>query len=380
MSHQDEVTREPDFISALKKHNKDNIFVLSILFLFFSVIELVCLFIQQGVPGLWSTAAVSAGICGLMGASNAVALRILGDRMDRFRFEYLFPFLLLLWGAFSMGQDIRMISFPLIYTLVTLSIGVTLLFRFPLAALAFSASELLIVVSAFLTKVDNLLMVIVAMTGCNIAAFVLNSIRYRQKVDDYIRGQEIYKRNMELEERNRKLKKVSETDPLTKVYNRLKFNETNKKYWKHCMENSQWLSIVMLDVDYFKSYNDTYGHFEGDRCLLRIAQKIKEVAGDTGYLTCRFGGEEFAVIMPNTPNDIAHPFALRMRSAIEEMEIFVKRGNKLDQITVSVGVGSTIPAGVDGLMEFLKSVDSAMYRAKTNGRNCVVNAFVSQKD
>ena len=173
-----------------------------------------------------------------------------------------------------------------------------------------------------------------------------------------------------LAQANERLELLARTDGLTGVWNRRAFNEQLQIEWEQCQRSLSPLSIVLLDVDKFKQYNDTHGHPAGDDVLQRVARIISENARTSDFVA-RYGGEEFVIIAPGTGPDGAVQLAERMRVSIESGEW------PLRAITGSFGV-STSTAIVDTSEALVSEADSALYRSKEAGRNQVTHALALQ--
>jgi diguanylate cyclase (GGDEF)-like protein len=174
----------------------------------------------------------------------------------------------------------------------------------------------------------------------------------------------------ELAARNRGLLKEIQTDGLTGAANRRFFDETLHEVWQRAQLDGGEVSLIMMDVDHFKDFNDHYGHHKGDECLrLVAAQARREVRGND--LFARYGGEEFAVILPYAPAAIANAVAERMRAAVEAMAL-PHAGLRADAIvTLSLGVATLRPGRQDDARQLVEVADSNLYTAKRTGRNMV---------
>jgi diguanylate cyclase (GGDEF)-like protein len=166
---------------------------------------------------------------------------------------------------------------------------------------------------------------------------------------------------------NRHLKKLSFTDPLTEVANRRSFEQRLGVEWRRAFREQLPLSMVMIDIDQFKLYNDHFGHPAGDECLRAVAAALTQHARRPWDMPARMGGEEFAVLLPNTEEDQAAKLAERLRSGIEELRL--PHPSSIFQIvTISVGVATMYPR--DQMpQELIAAADAALYVAKTTGRN-----------
>jgi diguanylate cyclase (GGDEF)-like protein len=160
-------------------------------------------------------------------------------------------------------------------------------------------------------------------------------------------------------------------DPLTGIPSRREFNVRYDAEWSRGVRQGGLLSILMIDVDYFKQFNDHHGHIDGDACLHTIAQTLAHSIARPGDTVARYGGEEFAVILPQTDNAGAVAIAEKMRSAVAAQRI-VHDGAALGVVTISIGVATRIPLQSTTSVELLELADIALYSAKQAGRNKVV--------
>lgn len=156
------------------------------------------------------------------------------------------------------------------------------------------------------------------------------------------------------------------TDGLTGIHNRRAFDETSLRHLDRALRTGHPLTLVIMDVDHFKRYNDTYGHQAGDHALMALASIIKLFIRPADF-AARYGGEEFVVLLPETPADIALKVAERLRLAVMEGKILSNQGDPLPGITISLGL-ATSRAGVT-LASMLEEADQNLYRAKAGGRN-----------
>jgi diguanylate cyclase (GGDEF)-like protein/PAS domain S-box-containing protein len=175
-----------------------------------------------------------------------------------------------------------------------------------------------------------------------------------------------------LEEYNRKLESLSITDGLTGIANRRHFDETLiQEYSRHTRRSESGLSLILLDIDYFKAFNDTYGHIKGDECLRKIGKVIAECAHRTTDMAARYGGEEFACILPDTDLDGAVSIAENIRRSIHALAIPHKGSKVADFVTASLGVITIHHTTQQSIEDILSQVDALLYRAKSSGRNRV---------
>jgi diguanylate cyclase (GGDEF)-like protein len=178
--------------------------------------------------------------------------------------------------------------------------------------------------------------------------------------------------NKELHIKNENLTAVSATDVLTGLNNRRSFLEYIDIVWKQNHRLNLPITILMIDVDYFKKYNDSFGHLEGDNALIAVARRIKNhVKRDTDFVA-RFGGEEFVCVLPFTEKSVAVNFAKTLVTSVELMEIPHPANASSKYITVSIGMASAVPDNNNTYSQLLDDADKALYAAKESGRNRVV--------
>ena len=170
----------------------------------------------------------------------------------------------------------------------------------------------------------------------------------------------------------KELEELSYKDGLTGVSNRRRFDAIMEIEWDNARRNKQPLSLVMLDIDYFKQYNDHYGHLEGDQCLKLVARILGTAATRARDFVARFGGEEFVLVLPETDEAAARKIAERCRELIAQAQIAHARSGIGTTLTISLGVNTVIPAHGDELLPFIESVDKRLYLAKQRGRNGIV--------
>lgn len=223
--------------------------------------------------------------------------------------------------------------------------------------------------------------------------FVVSTYRIRRKDGEYIwfessirclhtndgRGPQliVVSRNIterkeveqKLHEANNMLHKLSTKDGLTGIDNRRSFDEKIMMEWNRALRSSRPLSLIMLDIDFFKAYNDTYGHQQGDECLKQVATVIQATVSRSCDVVCRYGGEEFVIILPDTDEYGVRYVAEKIRIAIETLKI-PHRNSKIEEyVTISLGATTLRPSHSDQICDFLEAADRALYQAKQEGRN-----------
>jgi diguanylate cyclase (GGDEF)-like protein/PAS domain S-box-containing protein len=168
------------------------------------------------------------------------------------------------------------------------------------------------------------------------------------------------------------LKLIASIDGLTGVANRRHFDNTLDLEWRRAMRSAKPLSLIIIDVDYFKNYNDVHGHLAGDSCLQKIAHTVRDSLRRAGNFVARYGGEEFMVILPETDTEDAYLFAESLREKIEDLNIEHKDSKAGKNVTISLGVSTSIPKKDSSQDELISLADKALYKAKQGGRNRVV--------
>jgi len=162
---------------------------------------------------------------------------------------------------------------------------------------------------------------------------------------------------------------LSNIDGLTQIANRRRFNDYLLFHWQHHQREKKSLSLLLIDIDYFKLYNDSYGHQGGDDCLIQVAQVIAKVPQRVVDLVARYGGEEFAVILPNTDIEGALIIAESIKQAIADLAIPHQNSLVSDRVTLSLGVASLMPTIEQNLEILITHADAALYAAKKQGRD-----------
>jgi len=167
----------------------------------------------------------------------------------------------------------------------------------------------------------------------------------------------------------KELEALSFKDGLTGIANRRQFDVSLEREWESARSSSMPLSLILLDVDFFKQYNDLYGHIQGDQCLIEIAQTLSLAAIGPRDVVARFGGEEFILMLPETDASGARKVAERCQRLIEKLAVPHSQSPHGQHVTVSIGVGTVAPSAETSATGFLQAVDRQLYAAKQNGRN-----------
>jgi diguanylate cyclase (GGDEF)-like protein/PAS domain S-box-containing protein len=179
----------------------------------------------------------------------------------------------------------------------------------------------------------------------------------------------VEERTNELSKANEALQKLANVDGLTQISNRRYFDEELQKELQRAIRFQHSISLMMCDIDYFKRFNDTYGHLAGDDCLVSIAKCLKESFKRASDLPARYGGEEFAVILPHTDYKEAKFMSERFVENIKSLKIPHSTSDVSDVVTISIGIVSVVPDLPCDIKSLIKVADEQLYKAKENGRN-----------
>jgi diguanylate cyclase (GGDEF)-like protein len=184
--------------------------------------------------------------------------------------------------------------------------------------------------------------------------------------------------NRQLEEANERLAALASTDSLTGVANRRSFDECLQREWARTGRTHRSLALIILDLDFFKQYNDQYGHIMGDECLKRVAKTL-QVGRRAADLEARIGGEEFSLLLPDTEIEGAMSVAESVRADIQKLQLPHAK-SPMGVVTASFGVASTTAGGTETTEELVRAADRALYDAKRQGRNRVVRGPTLDED
>ncbi len=202
-----------------------------------------------------------------------------------------------------------------------------------------------------------------------IRGFEVGAVDYVTKPFRPIVVQARVRTHIDLKNKSELLRNLSLRDGLTGVANRRRFNDYMTISWNCGCRDSSPLSIILIDIDHFKLYNDTYGHQDGDLCLIKVAKTLEASIRRKIDILARYGGEEFGCILPKTDSEGACNIALQFQNAILNLKIPHSASSTHSYVSISQGISTVIPSENRSAEELIKMADQALYRAKESGRN-----------
>ena len=177
---------------------------------------------------------------------------------------------------------------------------------------------------------------------------------------------------------SKRLEKLSFLDGLTEIYNRRGFDRGINTEWKRMQRDKNHLTLIMMDVDFFKMYNDYYGHQAGDDCLKKVAKAIEGQLFRPADIVARYGGEEFAILLPGTDFEGAVFVAERVIVAMQDLNLPHEKSDAATHVTLSLGMAVSSHDNNSDIPKLIKSADEALYNAKKSGRNCYYPIVISE--
>jgi len=316
-------------------------------------------------------------------AGFAVLVRRVGSRDEAWPRQRALDFgltvFLAAWSAVLTGLGQRAGAGLTVYLIVVFSLAAFVYQDGPRSLLVYGLSLTLLALGLLRYQPETRLAWAHLMSGTLAAllALLITRLLYVTRLRDFAAGGLTERQQRELEEANQRLgeanvmlKRLSFIDALTEIPNRRYFDEFLAQEWGRAARDDQALSLILIDIDHFKKFNDAYGHQAGDECLKWVAAFLATVARRPGDLVARYGGEEFAVVLPGAGLRGAVKMAEKMRLAVAGMKI-EHSASPLGRVTISLGLASR-PRGVRGEPEqLIEAADKALYRAKAGGRNRV---------
>ncbi|CBL44879.1 hypothetical protein HDN1F_12960 [gamma proteobacterium HdN1] len=237
-----------------------------------------------------------------------------------------------------------------------------------IAGAIFSAGSCIVLVPAFFRS-DLLAYFLVLDVGVAIFCSA-NAYAYEFSLrKSFLQQVLIAHNNAQLAEANTRLKVLSEVDSLTGIYNRRFLDNAMDEEWRRARRMGYRLSFLMCDIDFFKLYNDTYGHLVGDQCIRKVAQRLQSLFHRPGDVVARYGGEEFAVLLPGLEASEAHALAKVVCAEIQALAIPHSTSTVADVVTISIGVADILPNEESETRDLCRMADEGLYLAKRSGRN-----------
>jgi diguanylate cyclase (GGDEF)-like protein len=182
------------------------------------------------------------------------------------------------------------------------------------------------------------------------------------------------KTHIQLKQKSDLLERMASIDGLTDIPNRRNFDDTLERELRKATRNGSLLSLILMDIDFFKKHNDYYGHAEGDDCLRRVAKTVDACMKRASDFAARYGGEEFAVILPETDTDGAVHVAEKIRIRVAQLNISHAASDVADHVSISLGVATVSGSQDSSPVDIIKAADTFLYKAKETGRNRVVSS------
>lgn len=275
---------------------------------------------------------------------------------------YLTLFLLVL-GGMAAGAFTSLGTHRLAYLLFLAG-----LFIPTLATLVLQGTRLTATMSVFVV----LFIVMLALTHRVTYGMLVKGIRDTMEKEHLVK--QLERANSRLEMANSELGTRADTDALTGIANRRHFEQRLTLEWQRARREKRSIACIMIDVDWFKQFNDRYGHAAGDECLKRVAETLDENVKRATDVVSRYGGEEFVVLLPDTSLEGARAIAERLNAAVAELRIPHEARPETGRVTISAGVAAARPKRLSDKHALVSAADEALYGAKNRGRNCVLAA------
>jgi len=210
---------------------------------------------------------------------------------------------------------------------------------------------------------------LIAFFAFAIIALLMRAILISQDKKRTAAETQLQKNHKQIKDLNNQLELLSRIDSLTGLYNRRYFDEMINQEWNRGLRSKHKLSCILLDVDYFKNYNDFYGHQAGDKCLKEIARLMIEIFRRAGDVVARYGGEEFIILMSESSKEDVQAAITQFQDELKKLKIPHQKSEVANFVTVSAGLVNQIPSKDESIEDFIRKADLALYQAKTGGRN-----------
>ena len=284
--------------------------------------------------------------------------------------EKAFAFFSLFWAAFSSGMLASGTSGSGPCLIAVMSIGAVFYLESVQAMLLFALAPVVFFCSALYcgTHWNSFEQECVSMLAATLFAYIISRINFVMLLRNFRDAAYISGQQRELIASNERLHQLSFLDPLTNIANRRFLEMSLVREWKQQTRANRSLSVIMIDIDWFKAYNDTYGHLAGDACLSLVASALKASVKRPSDMVTRFGGEEFCVLLPETGREGAIRVGRRMLLAVRGLQI-PHQGSSVGHVTASMGVACCRPDLSGRYEDLLAAADAALYNAKSAGKD-----------
>jgi diguanylate cyclase (GGDEF)-like protein len=322
---------------------------------------------------IYSIAARSALIMFLTGFLLATRKAIVGSSSRYGAWDLAFIGVSLAWVAIFTGvlQIVRPGIEPYLMAAFTIS---AIIFQDVLrSTLIFGMGLLLMLAFAVPLQPDPLILrsEIINSLIFSALAFIISRVVFTMQLHNFRNARIIAEQKRELAASNEMLQRLSFLDPLTNIANRRYMQMVLEREWKLQARTGRPLAVIMIDIDWFKLFNDTYGHQSGDDCLKRVANALEAAVKRPTDLVARYGGEEFIVLLPQTDRQGSICTGNRLMEAIRDLKI-ENSGSPIGHVTVSMGIASCAPLPDGDFADLIRSADYALYEAKFSGKNHIV--------
>ncbi len=289
---------------------------------------------------------------------------------DKRRLDKAFAFTALSWAAISSGMMVSEATGSGPYLIAVLSFASVIFLETLQGIVLLSLAPLLFAGSAFCFGPGRNFApgTCASILAATVFAYTISRINFVMLLRNFRDAEYIAGQKRELMESNERLHQLSFLDPLTNIANRRFLEMSLSREWRQQSRSCRQLSVIMIDIDWFKNYNDTYGHLDGDACLRMVAAGLKASLKRPSDLVTRFGGEEFCVLLPETERQGAISVGRRMLLAIRGMQL-PHQGSPLGIVTVSMGLACCRPDLSGRVDDLLAAADAALYNAKTAGKD-----------
>ncbi len=308
-------------------------------------------------------------------ASTLIALFLLAlwrraiekNRRALMGLAHIYALLIILWAAAITFLDVSRGGQLIVYLTVLVVLAYVFYLHPWAVCIIFGGSAVLLML--LISRVtDHMFDITINLLVFAVFMIIASIMRYGNKKESVYREEVITEQNKELSELNEQLRILSQTDMLTRLYNRRYYDTTAPNIAQACAEKGQEFAAILIDIDKFKIVNDTYGHKAGDACIRFVAEIIMTESERYGGIAYRFGGEEFLVLIPDCGRNTAVELAENIRAKVEQTHLEEVECN----VTVSLGCYAAKPESGEQAEAFVNKADHAMYRAKESGRNCVM--------